>query len=537
MSDGPQFDYVVVGAGSAGAPLAARLSEDPASRVLLLEAGRDYPTVSETPPDVLDSRNLASMDHDWGFTAVPVPGRTIPYRRGKVVGGCSAMNSCAALWGRRQDFDEWMALGNPEWGWDKVEPYFRDLETDQDYPDPPHGISGPVPITRFKDEELIPIQRAFRDGCRTVGLADLADFNNSDNEGVGPWPMNRVKSTRISAATAFLEEARSRPTLTIRPNAVVNRVVLNGKRVVGVELIGGEFLEGKRIVLSAGAVGSPAILLRSAIGPAHDLAALGITPYLDLPGVGARLWDHPSVPIRLVPKTGHCVPGRDPRFQMAARFTLRGSSDTNEAMLVLVTHMDLRPFPALMNQIGAPVVALLNAAMMRPRGHGRLSLRSADPNVQPEIDLGFTSDPEDIQALMLATRVAWSVACSEPLSREIERIAGLDQETVGSDELLKHYVLKNLSSFHHALGTAPMGREGDPNAVVDQHGKVHGVENLWIADASIIPSIPRVIPNMICMVIGKRIGHWLAAEAISGGVTFSNIHSQRSLSCADAVIE
>ena len=126
MSDGPQFDYVVVGAGSAGAPLAARLSEDPANRVLLLEAGRDYPTFSETPPDVLDSRNLASMDHDWGFTAVPVPGRTIPYRRGKLVGGCSAMNSCAALWGRREDFDEWVALGNPEWGWERVEPYFRD---------------------------------------------------------------------------------------------------------------------------------------------------------------------------------------------------------------------------------------------------------------------------------------------------------------------------------------------------------------------------------------------------------------------------
>src|SRR4051794_16559275 len=386
MSGASLFDYIVVGAGSAGAPLAARLSES-ARTVLLLEAGRDYASPAETPPDVLDSRNLASMDHDWGFTAVPVPGRTIPYRRGKLVGGCSAMNSCAALWGRRQDFDEWMALGNPEWGWDRVEPYFRDLETDQDYPDPPHGISGPLPITRFKEEELIPIQRAFRDGCRIVGLADLADFNNSDEGGVGPWPMNRVESTRISAATAFLAEARSQPTLTIRQNTLVNRVVLNGARVIGVELSDGELLEGRRIVLSAGAFGSPAILLRSGIGPANDLAGLGITPRLDLPGVGARLWDHPSVPIRLVPKPGQCVPGRDPRFQMAARFTLPKSNVSNDAMLVLVTHMDLRPFPALMDEIGAPVVALLNAAIMRPRGHGRLSLRSSDPNVQPEIDL------------------------------------------------------------------------------------------------------------------------------------------------------
>ena len=149
-----------------------------------------------------------------------------------------------------------MALGSPEWGWDSFEPYFRDLETDQDYPDPPHGSSGPVPITRFKDEELIPIQRAFRDGCRTVGLADLADFNNSDNEGVGPWPMNRIETTRISAATAFLDEARSRPNLAIRQNTLVNRVVLDGKRAVAVELSDGELLEAEKIVLSAGAFGS-----------------------------------------------------------------------------------------------------------------------------------------------------------------------------------------------------------------------------------------------------------------------------------------
>ena len=201
-------------------------------------------------------------------------------------------------------------------GW--VEPYFRDLETDQDYPDPPHGSSGPVPITRFKDKELIPIQRAFRDGCRTVGLADLADFNNSDNEGVGPWPMNRIETTRISAATAFLDEARSRPNLTIRQNTLVNRVVLDGKRAVAVELSDGEVLEAEGIVLSAGAFGSPAILLRSGIGPAREVAALGITSRIDLPGVGARLWDHASVPIRLVPKPGQCVPGHDPRFQLAA---------------------------------------------------------------------------------------------------------------------------------------------------------------------------------------------------------------------------
>jgi choline dehydrogenase len=171
--------------------LAARLSEDPALRILLIEAGPDYPSAAQTPADLLDSRGLGGFEHDWHYVATPMPGRTIPYRRGKVVGGCSAMNAAAALWGRPADFAEWAGLGNPEWAWDSVLPYFQRLESERDAPGPLHGTNGPLPICRYAEGELIPIQRAFHRACRSLGFADVLDHNNPGQSGVGPWPMNR----------------------------------------------------------------------------------------------------------------------------------------------------------------------------------------------------------------------------------------------------------------------------------------------------------------------------------------------------------
>jgi choline dehydrogenase len=512
-----EYDDIIVGGGSAGAVLAARLSEEPARRVLLLEAGPDYATIESTPADLRDGWRMSLQAHDWGLAADALPGRVIPYPRGRVVGGSSAVNATIALRGVPADYDEWAALGNGEWSWAKVLPYFRLLEDDPAGAAELHGRGGPMTIRRWRTNELIPVQRGFFEVCRRLGFSEVTDHNDPGASGVGPFPQNRRDRLRLSTAIAYLLPARHRPNLTIRPSCLANRVILADDRAVGVEIGaegGPEVVRGRRITLAAGAIGSPAILLRSGIGPKASLAGLGIDPVTDLPGVGAGLADHPVTRLLLVPKPGSCDPDT-PLAQVVLRYTAPGSSEFNDMQQVVFSHVDVAGIggPQAVASVGTPLAIGLPVALERPRALGHLELASTDPRVQPRIQLNFAAHPQDMRRLIDGVRLAWRIAHQPEIARHILRVALLPEETVGSDSALAAYVRATVSTQFHPCGTARMGPPGDAMAVVDQYCRLRTVTNLRVVDASVMPAIPRANINLTCIMIAEHVSDWMRDEA------------------------
>ena len=512
-----KYDDIIVGGGSAGAVLAARLSEEPSRRILLLEAGPDYATLEAIPDDLQDSWRMSLQAHDWGLSAEAVPGRTIPYPRGRVIGGSSAVNAAIALRGVPADYDEWAALGNDAWSWAEVLPYFRRLEDDREGSEELHGRGGPVAISRWRRDELIPTQLAFFDVCRRLGFDEVTDHNHPQATGVGPFPQNRRGRLRLSTAIAYLLPARQRHNLTIRPHCLVNRVVVEHDRALGLEFdTDGErqTANGRRITLAAGAIGTPAILIRSGIGPKDAVLGLGIDPVADLPGVGANLIDHPVTRVLLVPKPGSCDL-ETPLAQVVLRYTAPGSNEFNDMQQVIFSHVDLARMGGAqaVRAVGAPLAIGLPVALERPLSRGRLSLTSSDPHVHPLVELNYAADPEDLRRLVEGVRLAWQLAHEPEIAHHVERVALLTDETMNSEEALRTYVRATVATQFHPCGTARMGPADDPMAVIDQHCRVRAIPNLRVVDASIMPTIPRANINLTCIMIGEHAADWMQDEA------------------------
>ena len=332
------WDIVVVGAGSAGSAIAARASEDPNRTVLLVEAGPDYPDLARTPFDLVNSHNNSYRDHDWGLKYEPTRGRQVVFPRGRVVGGSSAVNTTIALRSLPGDHAEWADAGNPEWAWDKVLPAYKRMERDLDFPDAPyHGDAGPITIRRYPTDELLPQHQAFLDTARDLGYPDCPDANDPESWGSGPQPMNKLGRLRVSCAVGYLAPARIRPNLTIRPETLVHRVISENGTCTGIEAenAAGEIerIEARLVVLAAGAVMSPAILMRSGLGPATELERHGIDVVTDVPGVGQNLSDHPAMSVVCAVKDGVTVDFDEPIIQTILRYTAEGSVKRNDLQI------------------------------------------------------------------------------------------------------------------------------------------------------------------------------------------------------------
>lgn len=493
-------DTLVIGGGTAGAAIAGRLAAKATETVVLLEAGPDYGRLDggQWPRDLVDGRVVAVASHDWQYTSAARYGA--PHHRlerARVLGGCSAHNGSIAIWGSRVDYDGWSALGNPGWSTADLLPYF-------------HQANDRLRVRHFAPTEITPFHAACLEAMQQGGLPSVADLNNLEEDcGVAPAPVNIVGDMRWNTAFAYLDPVRQQPQLTILGNSLVDKLQIGQGKVTGVVVVGAQgrqTIRPGRVIVCAGAYGSPALLLRSGIGPAAELRDLGIQPLLDLPGVGRNLHDHPAIYLQY-DAAAH-LDGAMNAFVAAGHTLFTEQSLAKVQSEQCATAFDLHFYPCSNPTPDASGhwAFVWPVANMTPQSRGTVRLGSADPTVAPLIDTGYLTDPnnQDVDVLLSGIKLARQVMQQAGLA------ARLGRETLASQQIVdRESVRRACLHYYHPVGSCKMGPDADPLAVVNARGQVYGVENLYVADASIMPVIPRANTNLPTLVVAERVVSWL----------------------------
>jgi choline dehydrogenase len=522
-------DYVIVGAGSAGCVLANRLSEDPSVRVLLLEAGGKDRSLNVKIPAAFPKQFHSKLD--WDFATEPEPhvdGRSLYIPRGKMLGGCSSMNAMLYVRGRPLDYDSWAAQGAPGWGYRDVLPYFLKSEDNVRGASEFHGAGGPLRVSEQRSPR--PMNRRFLAASEAAGIRQIPDYNGPEQDGASIAQVNQRNGQRFSAADAFLRPVLGRPNLEVRTKVTVLGVELDGDRAVGVRLRRGrrgeEVARAEReVLLSAGAIGSPQLLLLSGVGPAEELRAAGVEVRHDLPGVGRNLQDHPFVTMIWEVSDRETLYGAE-KPRPLAEWLLRRSGPLSSTVAEVFAFARTRgglPAADIQFHMGAAYFEdhgqetydghcmVIAPVLVSPKARGQVWLRSADPMAKPRIIANTLSEPEDLESMVAGMTLAREIAEQPPLReiviKELKPGAGsTDREQLEAD------LRRRLMLIYHPVGTARMS-DTHEQAVVDSQLRVHGLQGLRVIDASVMPTITGGNTNAPTMMIAER-----GADLIRGRV-------------------